>query len=359
MSHQTYIIAEAGVNHNGSFDLACALIDVAVSSGADAIKFQTFKTENLVTKEAKQASYQVENIGEETSQYAMLKKLELSYEQFSQLKLYCDEKKIEFLSTPFDKECVDFLVDRIGIHMVKISSGELTNFPFVHYIATKQKPIILSTGMATMQDIHDALSFIAYGLAYPSGIVDLTAVRAFYKTDEAKKWLRQYVTVLNCTTEYPTPFSAVNLTAMDQLRSDLQVDIGLSDHSEGIYVPVAAVARGAKIIEKHFTLSRSLPGPDHRASLEPEELKQMVAAIRVVEESLGDGHKKPTENELKTQTVARKSLIASTSIKEGETFTKQNIIVKRPGTGMSPLQYWSLLGTTATKNYNEDELINE
>lgn len=359
MKKHTYIIAEAGVNHNGSLDLAFSLIDVAVEAGADAVKFQTFKTENLVTKKARQAEYQVENIGEETSQFDMLKKLELTYDEFVQLKAYCDEKKIEFLSTPFDRESVDFLVDEIRINTVKIPSGELTNVPLIHYIATKRKPIILSTGMATMDDIHEALSFISYGMAYPNEKVVLDAVREFYNTSEAKKWLRDYVTVLHCTTEYPTPYKDINLRAMDYLKKELQVNTGLSDHSEGIYVPVAAVACGAKIIEKHFTISRHLPGPDHRASLEPVELAEMVKAIRMIEQSLGSGEKKLTLNEQCNQVAARKSLVAEKMIQAGDTFTEENLTIKRPGSGIMPSEFWSLLGTTASKSYEEDELIDE
>jgi N-acetylneuraminate synthase len=356
---KTYIIAEAGVNHNGVLDLAFKLIDIAVESGADAVKFQTFKTENLVTKKAKQAEYQVENIGEETSQFDMLKKLELSYDDFLQLKAYCDGKEIEFLSTPFDRESVDFLIDEIKINTVKIPSGELTNVPFIHYIATKRKPIILSTGMSTMNDIHEALSFLAYGLAYPNEKVEIEAVRKFYHTPEAKEWLKDYVTVLHCTTEYPTPFTDINLRAMDFMQKELQVNIGLSDHSEGIYVSVAAVARGAKVIEKHFTISRLLPGPDHRASLEPDELMKMIKSIRLIEESLGDGNKIPTLNERQNQISARKSLVAAKPIQVGQIFTEEYVTVKRPGSGMAPSRFWSIIGTTASKSYKEDELIDE
>jgi len=356
---KTYIIAEAGVNHNGSIELARTLIDLAVESGANAVKFQTFKTENLVTKKARQAHYQVENIGSETSQFDMLKKLELSYSEFEQLKAYCDEKKIEFLSTPFDQESVDFLVDEIGVNLVKIPSGEITNTPFIHYIATKKKPIILSTGMATLEDIHEALSFIAYGLAYPEEKVQIKAVQEFYHTKIAKKLLKDYVSLLHCTTEYPTPYNDINLLAMDHLKNEFQVNVGLSDHSEDIYVPVAAVARGAKVIEKHFTISRFLPGPDHRASLEPDELSELVKAIRIIEQSLGDGYKKPTINEQNNKIAARKSLVATKPIQVGEIFTEENLTIKRPGSGMGPSKYWSIIGTTASKCYEEDDLIDE
>lgn len=359
MRKQAYIIAEAGVNHNGSLELAFALVDAAIQAGADAVKFQTFKTENLVTKKAKQAAYQSKNMGKETSQFEMLKKLELSFSEFVQLKLYCDEKKIEFLSTPFDLESVDFLVDELGIKTIKIPSGEITNAPFTHYISTKRKPIILSTGMATMEDIHETLSFVAYGLAYPDKKVDIEMVSQFYHTPDAKKLLKEYVTVLHCTTEYPTPYTDINLRAMDYLKNELQVSVGLSDHSEGTYIPIAAVARGAEVIEKHFTISKMLPGPDHRASLEPEELTEMVNAIRVIEQSFGNEFKKPTAVEETNKNAARKSLVAAKQIKAGEVFSVDNLTVKRPGNGMAPSQYWSLLGKRASKSYEEDGLIHE
>lgn len=359
MKNHSYIIAEAGVNHNGSLDLAFRLVDAAVESRADAVKFQTYKTENLVTKKAKQARYQTKNIGEEMSQFDMLKKLELSYKEFIQLKAYCDVKEIEFLSTPFDRESVDFLIDELKIATVKISSGELTNSPFIHYIATKRKPIILSSGMATLEDIHEALSFIAYGLKFPNEKVLVDKVQSFYETLEAKKWLKKYVTILHCTTEYPTPFKDINLKAMNSLMRELGLNVGLSDHSEGICVPIAAVARGAQIVEKHFTISRFLPGPDHRASLEPHELAEMVSAIRKIEQSLGNEEKRPTLNEVNNQTAARKSLVAAKPIQLGEIFNEENLTVKRPGNGMVPSKYWSLIGTIATKSYEEDELINE
>ncbi|WP_046174419.1 N-acetylneuraminate synthase [Domibacillus indicus] len=359
MSAHTYIIAEAGVNHNGSFELARVLVDAAKAAGADAVKFQTFKAENLVTKQARQAEYQVANIGEETSQFYMLKRLELSFNEFVQLKNYCDQREIEFLSTPFDKESVDFLLDELKIQTVKIPSGELTNVPFIHYIATKQKPMILSTGMADMEDIHSALAFIAYGLVFPEKEVNVTEVQTFYNEEEAKRILKKYVTVLHCTTEYPVPIEEVNLRAMDYLQHELQVDIGLSDHSEGIYVPISATARGAKVIEKHFTISRMLPGPDHQASLEPHELTEMVKAIRAAEQSLGQAEKKPTKSEQKNRVAARKSLTAACSIKKGEFFSKENLVIKRPGSGMAPAFYWSLLGTEASKDYEAEDLIDE
>ncbi|MEK5146257.1 N-acetylneuraminate synthase [Psychrobacillus sp. FSL K6-4615] len=357
--HHTYIIAEAGVNHNGSLEMAKQLVNVAKQAGADAVKFQTFKAENLVTRSAQQANYQVENLGEVTSQFKMLKKLELSYDEFVKLKYYCDANEIEFLSTPFDIESVDFLLNDIGMSKFKIPSGELTNSPFIHYIATKKKPIILSTGMATMKDIHEALSFIAYGLAFPDQEVNLNQVQRFYQKEEARLLLREFVTVLHCTTEYPAPFETINLCAMNEMKKELQLPIGFSDHSEGIAVPIAAIALGAVVIEKHFTLDRNLPGPDHRASLEPKELEEMVTGIKAIEESMGTGNKKPTPKELDNRKVARKSIVAKVKIAAGEIFAERHIAIKRPGHGMPPRSYWSLIGKVANQSYEVDELIDE
>lgn len=359
MSQPTYIIAEAGVNHNGSIEMAKELIKVAKEAGADAVKFQTFRAENLVTREAMQADYQVENLGEETSQYEMLKKLELSFDEFISLKNYCDEMGIEFLSTPFDYDSVDFLVDELQIQTVKIPSGELTNSPFIHYIATKRKKMIISTGMATVHEIHGALAFVAYGLARPNADVSIDSVNSFYKTKEAKDILQKFVTVLHCTTEYPAPFETINLKAINQLSEELGLPTGFSDHSQGITIPIAAISMGANVIEKHFTLDRALPGPDHLASLEPSELTAMVEGIRQVERALGTGLKQPTVNEMKNRVAARKSIVASFDIKQGEILKKSNITIKRPGNGISPSKYWSLLGKRATKSYQRDEQIDE
>ncbi|WP_375200110.1 N-acetylneuraminate synthase [Bacillus sp. RS11] len=356
---KTYVIAEAGVNHNGSLKLAKELVKVAKEAGADAVKFQTFKAENLVTRQAKQADYQVENLGEATTQYDMLKKLELTYEEFIELQLYCQTNQIEFLSTPFDFESIDFLLDELGITTVKISSGELTNAPFIHYIATKGKPIILSTGMTTIEEIHEALAFIAYGFARPQETVVIEQVYAFYKTEEAKEVLRKNVTLLHCTTQYPAPIESINLKAMSEMKKTYQLPIGLSDHSEGVHIPLAAVAMGAKVIEKHFTLDKTLEGPDHVASLDPDELKAMVKGIREVELALGDGIKSPTAIELQNRIPARKSLVAKTSIKAGDVFSMDNLSVKRPGNGIEPSKYWSYIGQTALKSYEKDELIDE
>jgi len=354
-----YIIAEAGVNHNGSLDMAKELVKVAKVAGADAVKFQTFKAENLVTKQAQQADYQVENLGKATSQLAMLKKLELTYDEFIELQSFCKTEQIEFLSTPFDFESVDFLLDELGVTTAKIPSGELTNAPFLHYIASKGKSIILSTGMATIEEIHEALAFIAYGLARPLEPIMLEQVHAFYSTEEAKGVLRKYVILLHCTTQYPAPMDSINLKAMSEMERIFQLPIGLSDHSEGIHIPIAAVGMGAKVIEKHFTLDRTLEGPDHVASLNPEELKTMIKGIREVELALGNGIKKPTEIELQNRIPVRKSLVAKTSILAGEIFSAENLTVKRPGDGIEPSKFWSYIGQIASKSYDEDELIDE
>lgn len=356
--NNTFIIAEAGVNHNGSLDLALKLVDVAVQAGVDAIKFQTFKTEHLVTKSAQQAEYQKKNMKKASSQYDMLKKLELSYENFKIIKQYCDEKKIMFLSTPFDLESVDFLIRKLGINIIKIPSGEITNAPYLHKIASYGVNVILSTGMATKEEIHHALAFLAYGFAGKTDVT-FTKVKNFYRTEEAKIFLQEKVSLLHCTTEYPVPYEDVNLRAMDDMREEFRLPVGLSDHTEGIVVPIAAVARGATIIEKHFTLNKTLPGPDHKASLSPNELKEMVQSIRIVEKALGEKQKRPTKTELKNKSVARKSLVASRAIKQGEIFTFDNLTVKRPGTGVEPYYYWDYIGKEVKRDYKEDEVIDE
>lgn len=359
MNNKTYIIAEAGVNHNGSLIMAKELVMVAKEAGADAVKFQTFKAEHLVTKQAQQAAYQVENLGEASSQFAMLKKLELTYDEFIELQSFCQSEQIEFLSTPFDFESVDFLLDELNISKAKIPSGELTNAPFIHYIATKKRPIILSTGMATVEEIHEALAFIAYGLVKSNEPVTKERVNDFYTTQEAKEALKKYVTLLHCTTQYPAPVDSINLKAMIEMERIFQLPIGLSDHSEGIHIPLVAVGMGAAVIEKHFTLDKTLEGPDHVASLNPVELKSMIKGIREVEQALGNGIKSPTPIELQNRVPARKSIVAKQKIQAGEKFSVSNLTVKRPGDGMQPSKYWSLIGEIASKSYEEDELIDE
>lgn len=354
----TYIIAEAGVNHNGSLDLAKVLIDIAKDAGADAVKFQTFKAENLVTKDAKQATYQEKNIGQATSQYEMLKQLELSYEDFFELKQYCDEKEIEFLSTPFDEGSAQFLVEELKMSSIKIPSGELTNSPFIYELAKYRKPIILSTGMATLEDIEEALGFIACGLSHKQDVTKEKS-KQFYKTEAAQALLKQYVTLLHCTTAYPTPIDEVNLYAITILKERFNLNVGFSDHSKGIEASVGAVALGASIIEKHFTISQSLAGPDHQASLNPDQLKELVKQIRLMESLCGITAKEPTKTELTNRIAARKSIIAKCAIKKGECLTVDNMTIKRPGNGIAPSEWWRLLGTQAVADFEKDTLIYE
>ena len=331
----TLIIAEAGVNHNGSLELAKQLVDKAVEAGVDYIKFQTFKAAKLVTKAAKQAEYQQKNIGKGgDSQYQMLKKLELSPKDHDVLIAYCKEKGIKFFSTAFDFDSIEYL-HSLDLGLWKVPSGEVTNYPFLKRVATYNEKTILSTGMCDMEDVR-------------------AAVEALYKNGLSKENL----ILLHCNTEYPTPFEDVNLKAMDALRKEFDVEVGYSDHTEGIEVPIAAVALGATVIEKHFTLDRNMEGPDHKASLEPGELKAMVDAIRNIEKAVGgDGTKHVSESERKNIAIARKSIVAAFDIKAGETFTEQNLTLKRPGTGLSPMRWEEVLGQKAKKDFIEDELI--
>ncbi len=333
MDH-TIIIAEAGVNHNGSIEIAKKLVDAASEAGADYIKFQTFKTEKLVTKNAQLAIYQKKNIGiSDNSQFSMLKKLELSSDQHVLLVDYCKCRNIKFLSTAFDLDSID-LLDSLNLNLWKIPSGEITNYPYIKKIAQKGEPVILSTGMSTMDDIERA--------------IDLLYKWGGNKTE---------ITVLHCNTEYPTPFEDVNLKAMNVIKDTFGVKVGYSDHTRGIEVPIAAVALGATVIEKHFTLDKNMEGPDHEASIEPDELKAMVRAIRNIEKAVGDGTKKVTDSEKENILLARKSIVAACYIKEGEAFTEANLAVKRPGTGVSPMNWDKIIGEKAKKNFQEDELI--
>lgn len=329
------IIAEAGVNHNGSIEIAKQLVDKAIEAGVDVIKFQTFKAEKLVSKSAKQAEYQKNNIGNEAddSQYNMLKKLELSEQDHQTLIDYCQQKGIKFLSTAFDLESIDYL-HSLNLGLWKIPSGEITNFPYIKKIAQYGEPVILSTGMCELDDVSAAMKALI-----------MNGVN------------REQITILHCNTEYPTPYEDVNLRAMLELQEQYQVKVGYSDHTCGIEVPIAAVALGATVIEKHFTLDRNMPGPDHKASLEPDELKAMVSAIRHIEQALGDGHKTVSPSEQKNITIARKSIVAACPIKKGETLTEQNLTVKRPGTGISPMKWEEVLGMKAIKDFDEEDLI--
>jgi len=351
-----FIIAEAGVNHNGSLDTAMQLVDAAVAAGADAVKFQTFKAEKLVTQSAAKAEYQKQATGAVESQLAMLKALELKYEFHFQLRDYCLAQGIQFLSTAFDFDSLAFLVDEVGIEQLKIPSGEITNGPFLLAHAQTGKNIVVSTGMATLGEVETALGVLAFGYLgwdKPS----LAAFQQAFSSADGQAILKNKVSLLHCTSEYPTPMAHVNLLSMDVLRQAFDLPVGYSDHTEGLVVPVAAAARGAVLIEKHFTLDRSQKGPDHQVSLEPDELKQMVAMIRAVEQALGSPRKIPQSIELENRNVARKSLVAGAAIAAGERFCAENLASKRPGTGLSPMEYWRLLGKTSQRAYRPDELI--
>ena len=327
------IIAEAGVNHNGNFELAKKLIDKAVEGGADIVKFQTCKAENVISRYADKAEYQKATTGEADSQLEMVRKLMLSYEEYGELKKYCDEKGIEFLSTAFDLPSVDYL-HSIGMRRWKIPSGEITNLPLLIKIAKLHEPIIMSTGMSELSEVADAVKVLK-----DNGATDIT--------------------LLHCTTEYPAPYEDVNLKAMETMKEAFGLPVGYSDHTKGLEIPVAAVAIGACVIEKHFTLDRNMEGPDHKASIEPDELKSMVDQIRHVEVAIGNGEKKVSASELKNQDIARKSIIAKTAIKAGDIFTEDNVTTKRPGSGINPMRWFELLGRTAKHDYEEDYLIEE
>lgn len=334
MSTRVLIIAEAGVNHNGSLDIAKRLVDEAADAGVDIVKFQTFKAEKLVSKSAKQAEYQQRNIGKaDVSQYSMLKKLELSPLQHEELIDYCHEKGIRFFSTAFDMDSIEYL-HSLNLGLWKIPSGEITNYPYLRKIAQYGEPVILSTGMCELTDIEAAIQvLLTHGLQ------------------------KDQVTVLHCNTEYPTPMRDVNLKAMLEIERKFGVAVGYSDHTEGIEVPIAAVALGATVIEKHFTLDKNMEGPDHRASLEPQELRAMVKAIRNIEQALGSGHKVISASERKNIEVARKSIVAACPIRKGELLTDENLTVMRPGNGISPMRWKEVIGTYATRDYQEEEPI--
>lgn len=332
-SEKVLIIAEAGVNHNGDLKLAKQLIRVAAEAGADIVKFQTFQANAIASKVAGRADYQKANMKEDGSQIDMLKKLQLSDEDHLELIEHCKKNKIEFLSTAFDFPSIDLLT-KLGITLWKIPSGEITNLPYLRKIGSLGQRVILSTGMADLGEIEDALDAL------------ISAGTPLEK-----------IIVLHCTTEYPTPLEDVNLKAMITIRESFKVNIGYSDHTPGIEVPIAALALGAKVIEKHFTLDKNLPGPDHKASLEPFELKEMVRTIRNIEKALGSGIKKPSNIEKKNIPIARKSIVASKNIQEGEVLTIDNLTVKRPGTGISPMRWEEVLGRRSVRNFSEDEII--
>ncbi len=354
----TLIIAEAGVNHNGSEQVAFDLVDAAHKAGADIVKFQTFKAKKLVTAKAEQAIYQTKNTRKKESQLAMLTRLELSHAAHHNLVKYCEKIGIEFLSTAFDRESLDFLVNDLGLKRLKIPSGDITNAPLVLDHARTGCDLIVSTGMATLSEIETALGVIAFG--YTQSDDRKPSISAFseaYNSVEGRQALKNKVTLLHCTTEYPAPPAEINLAAIETIFNAFKLPTGYSDHSQGIHIPVAAAARGAVVIEKHFTLDKEMDGPDHKASLNPSELEEMVKAICEIEVALGDGIKQPTISELKNKIIARKSLVAIKAIQEGELLTEGNLSTKRPGSGISPYKYWEMLGTPASKTLKEDDLL--
>lgn len=355
---RVHIIAEAGVNHNGSLDMAIQLVDVAAEAGADVVKFQTFKAGKLVSKSAAKADYQIRNTGEIESQFDMLKKLELDEAAHRALAQRCIKRKIQFLSTPFDLESLNMLVAEFDPPYIKIPSGEITNAPFLLDIAKTGKPVILSTGMSTLGEVEMALSVLAYGYiddyhASPS----LSLFEKAYFSTEGRAAIVNNVTLLHCTTEYPAPFHDVNLRAMETLKKAFGLPVGYSDHTVGIVIPIAAVALGAVVVEKHFTLDRKLPGPDHKASLEPHELKEMVASIRHVEVAMGSALKQPSPSELENRLIGRKSLVAASLIRKGDKFSPESLTVKRSGNGISPMLYWDWLEREAMRDYFPDDMV--
>lgn len=328
---KVFIIAEAGVNHNGDINIAKKMIDVACEAGVDAIKFQTFKTEKLVCANAEKAEYQKKTTEKNESQAEMLKKLELSKGNHDELIQYCNKKKIMFLSTPFDEESVDLLVE-LKLPIIKIPSGEITNYPYLRKIGQLGKKVILSTGMSTLEEIADAIEVLKN-----NGTEDIT--------------------LLHCNSQYPTPMEDVNLNAMITMKDTFHLNVGYSDHTLGIEVPIAATAMGATVIEKHFTLNRTMEGPDHKASLEPNELNEMVMAIRNIEKALGSKEKKVSQSEENNVKIVRKSIVASKSINKGDLFTEENLTTKRPGTGINPMKWNEIVGSSADRNYKADEMI--
>jgi N-acetylneuraminate synthase len=353
----TYVIAEAGVNHNGSLQRAIELVDLAAEAKADAVKFQTFKAEKIAVSTAPKAEYQISQTGSKESQLEMLKNLELSEDDHFRIRDRCILKGIHFLSTPFDVNSLNFLTQTLDIPKLKIPSGEITNAPLLLKAAGSGKPLIVSTGMCTMEEIEIALGILAFGYLNSSRKPSLENFKTAFESIEGKYALCQNVILLHCTTAYPAPLEEVNLKVMDTMTTTFGLQIGYSDHTIGISVPIAAVALGAVVIEKHFTLDKSLPGPDHQTSLAPHELKTMVLSIRQVEKALGQINKFPTPSEVENRDIARKSLVATRDIQEGEIFSEYNIDIKRPGNGISPLKYWDWLGKTAERDFKKDALL--
>lgn len=354
--NRTTVIAEAGVNHNGSLDMALALVEAAANAGADVVKFQTFDASAGVCRNAEKAAYQKETTGSSESQLEMVKRYELSESDHTAILQKCGDCGIEFLSTPFDIQSVD-LLERMGVARYKVSSGEVTNWPLLRRVGMTGKPLILSTGMATLEEIGWALGVYLLGALDPDRRPTEALAKEMVLSARGRVWLEKNMTLLHCTTQYPAPFEDVNLRAMDLLRETFGLPVGYSDHTEGIFTSVCATARGAVVIEKHVTLDKTLPGPDHQASVTPEELAALVREVKQVELLLGEKEKKVTESERDNVKIARKSLVASKEIAKGELFSPENLGIKRPGSGVLPTKYWEYLGTAAEKNYMPDELI--
>lgn len=351
-----FVIAEAGVNHNGALEMAKALADAAREAGADAVKYQTFRAKDAISVHAQKAGYQKKTTGAQESQLEMVRKLELSFDEHKALHDHCAAIGIQYLSAPFDMASVDFLIEELDLPLIKLPSGEITNAPLLLRVAQSGKPVIMSTGMCTLGDIETALGVLAFG--YLGGDAPSTgAFRDAWHSVEGRKMLQDKVTLLHCTTEYPAPFEDVHLPVMPMLEMAFGLPVGYSDHTPGIAVPIAAVACGAKVIEKHFTLDRSLPGPDHKASLEPDELTHMIRAIRQVGQAMRPGLKVPVGAEGGNTAIARKSLVAARPIRKGDVFEANNLTAKRPGGGLSPMHYWGLIGEMAKRDYDRDEMI--
>jgi len=351
-----FVIAEAGVNHNGDSDLAMQMVDVASEAGADAIKFQTFDAKALVTSSAPKARYQQAATDNAESQQQMLAKLQLDRETHFRVKRRAEEHGLLFMSSAFDSQSLSFLANDLGLSLLKIPSGEITNGPFLLEHAQTNRDLVLSTGMSTLGEVKAALSVLAFGLT--GGISpSIHAFNEAFASKAGQEALRAHVTLLHCTTQYPAPFDSVNLKVLVSMQAAFGLRIGYSDHTPGSVIASAAVALGARVIEKHFTLDKNFPGPDHKASLEPSELRQMVDSIRTVEQSLGNGEKVPHDTELDNRPVARKSLVAARAIPRGELFSPDSVAVKRPGTGRSPMEYWDILGRESKKPYEFDEFL--
>lgn len=352
----TFVIAEAGVNHNGSLDRAHQLVDAAADAGADAVKFQTFKASRLASAAAPKAAYQARETGAAESQLQMLQALELSESDHHELMRHCAQRRIEFLSSPFDEESLALLV-KLGVKRLKLGSGELTNAPILIAAARSGLPLLLSTGMATLVEVGEALAALSYGRTRPGAAPSRAAFASAWAEPEGRDWVRANVTLLHCTTEYPSPADQTNLRAMHTMRETFAVPCGYSDHTVGDAACLAAVALGAVVIEKHVTLDRNLPGPDHKASIEPADLKRLIDGIRTVEAALGDGIKAPVPAEIPNMAVARKSVVAAKPIAKGERITIDQLTVKRPGTGRSPFELWDVAGSIARRDYAVDDLL--